>query len=355
MSLDSVTKHIVVDVADYGLYNSIVTAKQGDSGTRFINVTVLNNGSPYSLDGIYPVFRGRKPDGTTVFNSCDVVNDEVVIELTQQILLVAGISSYELALYESQPDSIDDTETNTVASFPIILNVVPSTFDPIPMESTDEFQVLTEVMHNIPMLAQLDEYTEYVQETLERIGDHHVLCDVPEDALFTDTTYSLATTTTDGLLSHEDFTKIQSVTSGAEPNQNAFSMFQIPISDGSSTTTILISASSATDSITFEGSNINLVPNIGSKLLTFQVTGDNVKAALGYTPASIDPSTGKIPTSELPIVPGGSTVVASSINGNITVNDQEVQVYRYTEDTGLLNYISGEINTAINGALNNYY
>ena len=346
MSLESISKNIVVDVADYGLYNSVITAKQGDNGTRFINVTVLNNGNPYSLDGLYPVFRGVKPDGNTVFNECEVENGKVVIELTQQILAAVGISTYELALYESDPEDVEETNTDVATSFPIVLNVVSSAFDPAPMESTDEFQVINEVMHNIPMLAELDDYVDYVQSVIATIGNHTIESDVPADAVFTDTTYSPADASNDGLMSSSDYTKLDGIETGAEVNQNAFSN----VTAGGTT----IASSSKTDTLNITGTNVTITPDASNKTIEIEVTGTDVETALGYTPASIDPETGKIPVEELP---GGvgSVVEASEINGNIVVNGDEMQVYRYDSDTSLLSYISSAINDAIVTAINASY
>lgn len=77
----------------------------------------------------------------------------------------------------------------------------------------------------------------------------------------TDTTYSDATTTTDGLMSSADKTKLNGITAGAEPNQNAISNVTV----GS----VTISAVSATDTITLiAGNNVTLTPNATNKSVT---------------------------------------------------------------------------------------
>lgn len=81
----------------------------------------------------------------------------------------------------------------------------------------------------------------------------------------TDTTYSVATTSANGLMSASDKTKLDGVASGAEVNQNAFSN----ISVGDTT----IAADSETDTLTLTaGSNVTLTPNATSDTVTIAAT-----------------------------------------------------------------------------------
>lgn len=77
----------------------------------------------------------------------------------------------------------------------------------------------------------------------------------------TNTTYSNATTTTAGLMSAADKSKLDGVASGAEVNQNAFSNVVV----GSST----VSADSKTDTLTLvAGSNVTLTPDVANDKIT---------------------------------------------------------------------------------------
>lgn len=80
-----------------------------------------------------------------------------------------------------------------------------------------------------------------------------------------DTTYSAATTSAAGLMSAADKTKLDGVTAGAQPNQNAFASF----SDGTNT----VSATSATDTFTIEsGANVTATVNAASKKVIISAT-----------------------------------------------------------------------------------
>ena len=138
---------------------------------------------------------------------------------------------------------------------------------------------------------------------------------VPSNAVFTDTTYNVATSSSNGLMSSSDKAKLDGITASADPNQNAFSNITI----GSTT----ISADNPTDTLTIvAGSNITLTPdntndkitiaakdttygaassstlglvktgsNITNSSGTISITKENVTSALGYTPPTTDTNT----------------------------------------------------------------
>ena len=78
----------------------------------------MNNSQPYPLIGSeWVVLRGKKPDNHTIFNHCTInTNKEIVVELTSQLLAVAGEGIYEISLYD-----VDSEEVLT--SFPFIIYV----------------------------------------------------------------------------------------------------------------------------------------------------------------------------------------------------------------------------------------
>ncbi len=85
----------------------------------------------------------------------------------------------------------------------------------------------------------------------------------------TDTTYSDATTSTSGLMSGADKTKLDGIATGAEVNQNAFS--SIDVTQGTETTNI--SADAKTDKLTFvAGSNVTLTPDATNDKITIAAT-----------------------------------------------------------------------------------
>ncbi len=97
--MDSNITNITVDLATSNNFG-IVKAVQGDMNTRFVHITLLDNQVEYDFTDVYPVLRGTKPDGTTIFNECAVsAGNRIIVELTEQILAEPGMNTYEIALY----------------------------------------------------------------------------------------------------------------------------------------------------------------------------------------------------------------------------------------------------------------
>ena len=91
---------------------------------------------------------------------------------------------------------------------------------------------------------------------------------------FTDanTTYSNATTSSAGLMSADDKTKLNGISSGAEVNQNAFSNVKV----GSTT----VAADSKTDTLTLTaGSNVTITPDASNDAITIAATDTTYGAA----------------------------------------------------------------------------
>lgn len=136
-----------------------------------------------------------------------------------------------------------------------------------------------------------------------------------------DTTYSNATTSTAGLMSTSDKSKLDGVASGAEVNQNAFSNVVIGdatiAADAKTDTLTLVAGSNVTltadatnDKITIAAKNttygaatsstLGLVKtgsNITNSSGTISITKDNVTSALGYTPPTTNTTYGVATTS----------------------------------------------------------
>lgn len=94
----------------------------------------------------------------------------------------------------------------------------------------------------------------------------------------TPTMPTVATTSSDGLMSAADKTKLNDISSGAEVNQNAFSNIQV----GSD----VIAADSKSDTFHIAGSNVTVTADTSNDKVTIGITKDNVTSALGYTPAA---------------------------------------------------------------------
>ena len=76
-------QEIILDVNSNSAYTTI-GAKQGDNGSRVINVHITQNGQDYNLleNGVNSAyFRFRKPDGKAIMNTSSIDYENNVIKL----------------------------------------------------------------------------------------------------------------------------------------------------------------------------------------------------------------------------------------------------------------------------------
>ena len=145
---DTITPLIQKYTVDFASNNNFgfVKAVQGDGyATRYIDITLLNNGQPYEIDGeaVTVVIRGTKPDTTEVFNECEVLGANVIrVEITQQMSAVAGKGNYEISV-------ISNTENRLLTSFPFFIMISKSSFDIDYVISSNEFGLLVEKINEV--------------------------------------------------------------------------------------------------------------------------------------------------------------------------------------------------------------
>lgn len=168
----------------------------------------------------------------------------------------------------------------------------------------------------------------------------------------TNTTYSTATTSANGLMSSTDKAKLDGIASGAQKNQNAFSNVKVD-----NTT---ISADTTTDTLELAGSNVTITPDATNDKVTIGITKANITTALGYTPPTVSDSDSRY----LPIVAydyregclvrlnvnsNSNTMVTVRIFGNSYLArppyDTVIQFYNYT-DGNIILYPNGVNNGA---------
>lgn len=120
-----------------------ITANVGEVASRFIRITILENNVPVDLTGVTAYLYAKKPDGTKVFNSVKVENIEqgiVLAELTSQVLAISGIVELTLLLTK---------DGSKLASKQIIVTVDESAIDEEAIESTNEFNALTDALKKV--------------------------------------------------------------------------------------------------------------------------------------------------------------------------------------------------------------
>lgn len=150
------TKIIKLDI-NRKLHETI-TAKQGDTKSRFLLFHLLDGSVPFNLIGKSIRAYGLKPDSQEVFNDL-IVNDAekgyCTLELTNQMLATVGVVKLELMITEGK---------KKLTSIPFIMDVIKSINSEKSIVSTNEFTAL------LNGLASLNEYDNYKNEIAEARG-----------------------------------------------------------------------------------------------------------------------------------------------------------------------------------------
>lgn len=129
---------ITVDVVPGLITQPKVNVIKGDSETRYIDVTVLNNSEPLELeDDVTVSYVYLKPDGTQVINPATISGNVVTVALSDQCLTVAGLCHCEIQFYRG-------TQQLTSAMFKVSVN--PGVYDADALESSDEYLSLSKVV-----------------------------------------------------------------------------------------------------------------------------------------------------------------------------------------------------------------
>lgn len=118
---------------------SWIFAKQGDDGSRFVQITLTDNGEAYKPPaGASAKFRCRKPDGKAVYNPAQINSDgTVTVELTQQTLAASGVALADVSL------SSKEGQVLSSVSFGIRVEPAPNGEE---VPSTGEFLELQELV-----------------------------------------------------------------------------------------------------------------------------------------------------------------------------------------------------------------
>ena len=111
--------------------------KQGDTG-RLLYITLTENGDIFNIpQNCVAVFTALKPDGTIIFNDCEINGNEIVYTHTAQTAAVAGKVDCELRLYGAG-DTLITSPNFTIFVHPTVY------FDQI--ESKDEVNTLANLI-----------------------------------------------------------------------------------------------------------------------------------------------------------------------------------------------------------------
>ncbi len=124
--------------------NDIVTAKQNDTASRFLDVSLYSNSVPINLTGHSVKIYFKKPDNTEVFTEGEITDataGRCQFELTTQTLAAYGDLKAEISVWNGETQVLT-TQTFTITVFEMLRsdNTV---------ESTNEFGVLVTLFQSI--------------------------------------------------------------------------------------------------------------------------------------------------------------------------------------------------------------
>ena len=132
------TQSITLDLHTQAYYKTSVYAKQGDTGTRQIEVSLAEHGKPYTIpEGVSASFRCVKPDNTSCISPGVIQDGKIIVEFSQQILAVPGTVLADICLEDSNGDTL------SAASFVIRVEPVPFGAE---VESINEFLELRAIV-----------------------------------------------------------------------------------------------------------------------------------------------------------------------------------------------------------------
>lgn len=128
-----------------------ITAKQGDTKSRFILFNLYDGPIQFDLTGRTVRVYGKKKDNTTIFNDLvitDAKKGYCTLELTNQMLAVEGMNELELVIFEGE---------KRLSTMPFILNVIGSKYSEDAIVSTNEF---TALMNALKTVSNIDNKAE---------------------------------------------------------------------------------------------------------------------------------------------------------------------------------------------------
>lgn len=118
-----------------------------------------------------------------------------------------------------------------------------------------------------------------IVDNAEKVNGHTVKSDVPENAVFTDTTYENANATKAGLMSSGHYTKVEGIESGAEKNvitavkKNGTAL---TVTNKAVDITVPTTVAELTDASDY--AKASAIPTVSNKTLTIQRNGTTVKS-----------------------------------------------------------------------------
>lgn len=155
--------YLDIDLDSSKIYRRL-SAMQGDIKSRYILVNLYSNNLAYDLTNCNVKIYGIKKDTTVFFNNAviiDALKGQFEIELTNQALAVSGELKIQILILGATGEKL----TSSV----FFINVGESIVDENAIESTNEFNALTE---GLAGLVEYDMYKQNVSAHEEKLIQH---------------------------------------------------------------------------------------------------------------------------------------------------------------------------------------
>lgn len=378
------------DLSFYNDYGTLtLSAKQYDTGRKF-KFRIMNDLIPFDLSNYSCYLRAKKADGTEfqsedccVIDGCTITVD-TSLGNGNQLLTAVGFNLCELHLTDYEGISLTtwtfaiDVEKrvhngdnlNSVDSWDrldAVLKIREELDEHLENTSNVENKSSEMIRNEITKdnVTNALGYTPYTpdeidnkfstlemnidwKEAVNTFDDITTTYPNPEDGWtvntkYTDYTYRYngsnwicisanaipkSTESVDGLMSKENYSKLQNIQDNAEVNQNAFSNVKI----GEET----IIANEKTDSLELEGDNVSLITDEPNKKLIISINKEDIINALGYTPGSSeDKNTTYILSKE------DDKIILTGSDGSVTEVSDNNTVYVHPTTSGNRHIPSG--------------
>ena len=153
MALKSIRK---IDIDFTNQKYILINAKQNDRKSRFLEVSCHDNGQRLSLNKAnHTAFiRYRKADDYGVFNICDITNENVIVEFTEQMLAVAGMCYADLIVVDKGNAKVDPNtgiitgidDSAILSTMTFCIDVIETTVENSEIESGYEYDGLNDLL-----------------------------------------------------------------------------------------------------------------------------------------------------------------------------------------------------------------
>lgn len=161
--MKAVLNKIRLDMTKNKIRTSVSICK-GDTNSRQICITLINSGAVYEIpDNAVAVLLATKPDGKRVYNDCTVNGNEIVFDVTTQLIAYEGDVECQIELSDVN---------GTILTSPIfIIRVYEKTLDSTVLESLNEYKALTAFCTNAEAAAtRAEENATQIDAQLKATG-----------------------------------------------------------------------------------------------------------------------------------------------------------------------------------------